>query len=142
MAHHNLPVRISRWPVSVLGAQTVQRPGAVRTVIWPARGLEDMRIPGHVPGYVHDRVMSKSGPTAPEVPFANGRVWLLRLTDGYKAWEGWSNAQGWYRAEGLEAGVEYIAVGIDPERHYKATGAGPVRAKASVEGTRGTGGTP
>lgn len=138
MAHHNLPVRIAQWPAAVRGAQTVQRPGAVRTVIWPARGLEDMRIPGHVPGYVHDRVMSKSGPTAPEVPFANGRVWLLRLTDGYKAWEGWSNAQGWYRAEGLEAGVDYIAVGIDPERHYKATGAGPVRAKASVEGTGGT----
>ncbi len=138
MAHHNLPVRISHWSAPVLGAQTVQRPGAVRTVIWPARGLEDMRIPGHVPGYVHDRVMSKTDPTAPEVPFANGRVWLLRLTDGYKAWEGWSNAQGWYRAEGLEAGVEYVAVGIDPERHYKATGAGPVRAKASVEGTGGT----
>lgn len=141
MAHHNLPVRIAQWPAAVRGAQTVQRPAAVH-VSWTARCQQDMRMPGHVPGYVHDRVMSKSGPTAPEVPFANGRVWLLRLTDGYKAWEGWSNAQGWYRAEGLEAGVEYIAVGIDPERHYKATGAGPVRAKASVEGTRGTGGTP
>lgn len=134
MAHHNLPVRVWQQGVSVPGAQTVQRPAAVR-VYGSIRSLEDARIPGHVPGHVHERVMSKSGPTAQEMPFAHARVWLLRLADGRKAWEGFSDAQGWYRADGLEAGVEYVAVGIDPARHYKATGAGPVRARASTGGT-------
>jgi hypothetical protein len=72
--------------------------------------------------------MFKATPSSPESPFANGRVWLLRLADGYKAWEGWSDAGGYYTATGLELGVEYIAVGIDPYRNHKATGAGPVVA--------------
>ena len=82
-------------------------------------------------GAITDRVMYRATPTSPEAPFANGRVWLLRLADGYKAWEGWSDAQGHYTATGLEAGVEYVAVGIDPCRNYKATGAGPVVAPAA-----------
>ena len=41
---------------------------------------------------------------------------------------GWSDAGGYYTATGLELGVEYIAVGIDPYRNHKATGAGPVVA--------------
>jgi uncharacterized membrane protein len=77
-------------------------------------------------GTITDRVVFKSG--ASELPFANGRVWLLRLADGYKAWEGWSSGDGWYTATGLELGVEYIAVGIDPYRNHRATGAGPVTA--------------
>ena len=93
MAHHNLPVRIAQWPAAVRGAQTMQRPAAAR-VYGCIRSLEDARIPGHVPGHVHERVMSKSGPTAPEMPFAHARVWLLRLADGCKAWEGYSDAQG------------------------------------------------
>lgn len=79
-------------------------------------------------GAVTDRVMFKATPSSPESPFAMGRVWLLRLADGYKAWEGWSNQAGYYTATGLELGVDYIAVGIDPQRNHKATGAGPVRA--------------
>ena len=79
-------------------------------------------------GAITDRVMFKATPSSPESPFAQGRVWLLRLADGYKAWEGFSNAAGYYTATGLEVGVEYIAVGIDPLRNQKATGAGPVRA--------------
>ena len=79
-------------------------------------------------GTITDRVMFKATPSSPESPFAQGRVWLLRLVDGYKAWEGWSNAAGYYTATGLELGVDYIAVGIDPLRNHKATGAGPVRA--------------
>lgn len=79
-------------------------------------------------GVISDRVMFKATPSSPESPFAKGRVWLLRLTDGYKAWEGWSDAGGYYTATGLELGVEYIAVGIDPYRNHKATGAGPVVA--------------
>ncbi len=79
-------------------------------------------------GQITDRVMFKATPSSPESPFAKGRVWLLRLADGYKAWEGWSDAGGYYTATGLELGVEYIAVGIDPYRNHKATGAGPVVA--------------
>lgn len=88
----------------------------------------DWRLIGDTSGTIRDRVMVKLTPSSPESPFASGRVWLLRLTDGYKAWEGWSDAQGWYSARGLEVGVEYIAVGIDPYLDHKATGAGPVMA--------------
>ena len=77
-------------------------------------------------GTISDQVVLKSG--AGEVPFALGRVWLLRLADGYKAWEGWSDADGYYTATGLELGVEYVAVAIDPTRTHKTTGAGPVTA--------------
>ena len=94
-----------------------------------ASGLgRDWRLIADTSGTIRDRVMVKLTPSSPESPFATGRVWLLRLTDGYKAWEGWSDAQGWYSARGLEVGVEYIAVGIDPYRDHKATGAGPVMA--------------
>ena len=79
-------------------------------------------------GVISDRVMFKATPSSPETPFALGRVWLLRLDDGAKAWEGWSDASGYYTATGLDLGVEYIAVGIDPYRNHKATGAGPVVA--------------
>lgn len=79
-------------------------------------------------GVITDRMMFRASPSSPEVPFATGRVWLLRLADGYKAWEGWSDAGGYYTATGLELGIEYIAVGIDPYRNNKATGAGPVVA--------------
>lgn len=79
-------------------------------------------------GVITDRVMFKATPSSPESPFAMGRVWLLRAADGYKAWEGWSDASGYYTATGLDLGVEYVAVGIDPYRNHKATGAGPVVA--------------
>lgn len=77
-------------------------------------------------GTITDQVVLKSGAT--ETPYVNGRVWLLRLADGYKAWEGWSNAGGYYTATGLEVGVDYVAVAIDPLRNHKTTGAGPVTA--------------
>ena len=89
---------------------------------------DDLRQRYPTYGQITDRVMFKATPSSPESPFAQGRVWLLRLADGYKAWEGFSNAAGYYTATGLEVGVEYIAVGIDPLRNQKATGAGPVRA--------------
>lgn len=76
---------------------------------------------------ISDRVVLKVNATT-ELPFAGGRVWLLRLADGFKAWEGWSDAQGYYTATGLEVGVEYVAVAIDPTRQHKTTGAGPVAA--------------
>jgi len=92
------------------------------------RALPDFRHVATATGVITDRVMFKATPSSPESPFAMGRVWLLRLADGFKAWEGWSDAGGYYTATGLELGVEYIAVGIDPYRNHKATGAGPVVA--------------
>ena len=93
---------------------------------------KDWRLFADTKGVISDRVMIKLTPSSPETPFVNGRVWLLRLTDGYKAWEGFSNAQGYYTARGLELGVAYIAVGIDPYAEHKATGAGPVIATAGA----------
>lgn len=98
---------------------------ATVVVTFPERTI-DIRHLRSTTGTITDRVVFKSG--ASELPFASGRVWLLRLADGYKAWDGWSDSAGWYTATGLELGVEYVAVGIDPYRNHRATGAGPVMA--------------
>lgn len=90
------------------------------------RCSHDLRQIRTTTGTITDQVVVKSG--AIETPFVNGRVWLLRLADGYKAWAGWSDAGGYYTATGLEIGVEYVAVAIDPTRNHKTTGAGPVTA--------------
>jgi hypothetical protein len=95
----------------------------------PAPGLArstDLRQLRATTGTITDQVVLKSGAT--ETPFVNGRVWLLRYADGWKAWEGWSNATGYYTATGLEVGVKYVAVAIDPTGNHKTTGAGPVMA--------------
>lgn len=94
----------------------------------------DYRHGKPITGAIADYMMLKASPTAPEVPFVRGRVWLLRAIDGYKAWEGYSDAQGYYRAEGLELGVAYIPVGIDPTGTHKASAAGP--AVATLTGER------
>lgn len=98
----------------------------------PATALRDYRQVIATTGVISDKVMIKLTASAPETPFASGRVWLLRLADGFKAWEGWSDAQGNYTATGLEAGVAYVAVGIDPYAEHKATGAGPVVASGAA----------
>lgn len=90
----------------------------------------DFRQPGVARGYVKDQVMIKMTPTSPESPFKDARVWLLRNVDGYKAWEGFSNAAGWYLARGLEIGIEYLAIATDPTKEHKATAAGVVVAVA------------
>jgi hypothetical protein len=76
-------------------------------------------------GTVSDRVVLKVNSTT-EVPFVLARVWLLRAADGYKAWEGWSDAGGYYTATGLELGVDYVVMAQDPARVHKTTAAGPV----------------
>jgi hypothetical protein len=106
-----------RAPQTYIGVAPLAAPGKV---------LSDLRNFRPPTGTISDVVVLKSGAT--ETPFVNGRVWLLRAADGWKAWEGWTDAAGAYTATGLELGVEYIAVGIDPLRNHKTTGAGPVLA--------------
>lgn len=100
----------------------------------PARLQQDYRLSTPTTGRIVDYMMLKASPTAPEVPFARGRVWLLRAIDGYKACECRTDARGRYTAEGLELGVDYIPVGIDPTGQNKASAAGP--AVATLTGER------
>ncbi|WP_423933157.1 hypothetical protein [Comamonas sp. 23] len=83
---------------------------------------------GNTTGVINDRVMLKTSPSAPEVPMASARVWALRLADGYKAWEGFSDALGYYHAAGLEVGVAYQVTAIDLTGEHKCTAGGPVVA--------------
>lgn len=117
-------------PAPVLGAIQGREPArytAVAQMPVPTWLQQDLRILRTTAGTITDQVVLKSGAT--QVPFVSGRVWLLRLADGRKAWEGWSDAAGWYTATGLEVGVEYVAMAIDPTRTHKTTGAGPVAAQ-------------
>lgn len=100
---------------------------SVSPVALPSSTQQDLRYTRSTTGMISDVVVLKVNSTT-EVPFANGRVWLLRAADGLKAWEGWTDAAGAYNATGLELGVEYVALAIDPTRTHKTTGAGPVLA--------------
>ena len=110
-------------PTGILGAHTV------------GRLLRDFRLTGDTHGTWTDRVVFKATPSSPEQPFANALVWILRRMDGYMAWAGYSDANGYYTATGLENGVQYVAVGIDlrDAAHippgdpglFKTVGAGP-----------------
>ena len=73
--------------------------------------------------------------TAGEAPHPYARVIVLRMIDGKKVWEGFADENGNWKADGLHPGLEYIAVGIDQQRVFKTTAAGPV--KATVEGGNG-----
>lgn len=73
-------------------------------------------------------VMVKPSPTAPEVPFVGARVRLHRLSDGYCAWEGVSDATGHYWPRSLEVGMAYYPVAIDPTGTHECDAAGPVTA--------------
>ncbi len=125
MADVSTPTASAPAPGAIQGRVSLRH---IATVALAAPGalLSDLRNFRPPTGTITDQVVLKSGAT--ETPFVNGRVWLLRLADGYKAWEGWSNATGHYTATGLEIGVDYVSVAIDPLRNHKATGAGPVTA--------------
>ena len=97
----------------------------------PSRLAPDYRHGTPTTGRIVDYMMLKASPTAPEAPFVRGRVWLLRAIDGYKACECWTDAQGRYTADGLEPGIAYIPVGIDPTGMHKAAAGGPVVATES-----------
>lgn len=100
-----------------------------------ARALRDFRVLGDSDGTWTDRVIFKAGASAPEQPFAGALVWVLRRADAALAWSGFSDASGYYTATGLERGVDYVAVGIDPRDAarippdapglFKTVGAGP-----------------
>lgn len=125
MAHLAYPVSAVGTGGSVNGRAAARFAGVIVHRV-DGRLARDFRHLITTSGTISDVVVLKTG--GGEMPFTNGRVWLLRLADGYKAWEGWTDAAGAYTATGLELGVEYIAVGIDPLRNHKATGAGPVLA--------------
>lgn len=80
----------------------------------------------------NNRVMLKTDPTAPEVPFVGARVRLHRLIDGSLAWQGQSDAQGYYWPTGLEVGVAYYPVAIDLTGAHECDAAGPVVATQAI----------
>lgn len=80
----------------------------------------------------NNRVMLKADPSAPELPFVGARVRLHRLTDGYCAWQGQSDAQGYYWPTGLEVGVAYYPVAIDMSGAHECDAAGPVVATQAI----------
>lgn len=81
---------------------------------------------------LNNRVFFKTSAAAPELPMAGARVRLHRLIDGYCAWQGLSDAQGYYHATGLEVGLKYIPVAIDLTGTYECVAAGPVIAEAAL----------
>lgn len=96
----------------------------------PGLSLRNYLLPGDAVGTVHtnNRVMVKAAPDAPEVPMAGARVRLHRLADGYCAWQGISDVNGYYWPTGLEVGAEYYPVAIDLLRVHECDAAGPVVA--------------
>lgn len=101
----------------------------------------DFRLLSDTTGTWTDRVVFKATPSSPEQPFANALVRVMRRADGYLAWAGYSDANGYYTATQLERGVAYVALAIDP-RHaasipitdpgiFKAVGAGPFTVPAA-----------
>lgn len=90
----------------------------------------DRRFFGDTTGAIatNNRVMVKAGPDAPEAPMVGARVRLHRKQDGYCAWEGISDAAGYYHASGLEVGLTYIPVAIDLSGTYECVASGPVVA--------------
>lgn len=95
-------------------------------------------------GVITGQVTFKADASSPEQPFANGRVWLLRRVDGYKAVECWADAGGVYSASGLEEGCEYMVTAIDPYGTYTAVSAFATAGDTGVNlvfGEAGAGGS-
>lgn len=120
--------------VELAGAtQSEQRPAIFSgaAAVGLASGFaRDWRFVAESVGTITDsaRVMLKSDASAPEVPMRGARVRLHRILDGYCAWEGLSDANGYYWPRGLEVGVAYYPVAIDLTGTHKCEAAGPVIA--------------
>lgn len=134
MAELSYPVGIDR-SLGIFAAGAVPPAFTLARLEPTAVFAKDFRLVAASGGTWTDRVMFKAAPTSPEQPFANALVWVLRRADGYLAWSGFSDANGYYTASRLENGVDYVAVGIDPRdaAHipsgdpglFKTVGAGP-----------------
>ena len=94
----------------------------------PLHAQRDFRFEGDTRGVVRSVATLKPAANQPEVPFANARIWLLRLADGCKVWEGKTDAAGNYVATNLVVGEQYVPVGIDPWFDHKSVAGGPVTA--------------
>ena len=99
-------------------------------LVLPVASARDFRFSGDTTGTIttNNRVMIKAGPDAPETPMPGARVRLHRKQDGYCAWEGISDAAGYYHASGLEVGLTYIPVAIDLSGTYECVAANPIMA--------------
>ena len=109
----------------------------------PGPGFVQGRIPQRIEllgvmqpvfGCLQSRVLLKTDQSLPSVPVRRARVWALRLRDGYKAWEGFSDDDGYYRATGLEVGELYQMTAIDLTGGFRCTAGGPVLAQKQSGG--------
>ncbi|MEG0920674.1 MAG: hypothetical protein RSD57_14500 [Comamonas sp.] len=117
-------------PGVIAGRQPVRFSGLGR-LSGPQTLQQDFRFSLSTLGEIRDRAMFKTSPSAPEVPMPLARIWVQRLVDGRRAWEGFSDALGYYHATGLEVGVAYVVIGIDTAGEHKCTAGGPVTAKVA-----------
>ena len=77
----------------------------------------------------NNRVLYKADASSPEVPFAGALVRVHRLSvDGWCAWQGLSDVNGYYWPVGLEVGLAYYPVAIDLTGTHECDAAGPVIA--------------
>lgn len=121
-------------PVNPAGISPLPARISARTdYLWSGPG-RDWRQPGNTGGTIshNNRVMLKADPNAPELPFVGARVRLHRLSDGYCAWQGQSDAQGYYWPTGLEVGAQYYPVAIDLTGAHECDAAGPVVATQAI----------
>lgn len=122
-----LPINVQLNLYVIQGAPSIaQYSGTVP--LQRQRVSRDWRLPQGNEGFIRDRAMIKTSPTAPEVPMPLARIWVQRLVDGFKAWEGFSDSLGYYNATGLEVGVTYVVTAIDLTGEHKCTAGGPVVA--------------
>lgn len=126
----SIPIEVVSSPTHIAARPRARWAGAVVPAAATARLAQDFRLVADTRGTItnNNRVMRKADPDAPELPAANIRVRLHRLADGRCAWEGFSDADGYYWPAGLEVGVEYYPVAIDHTRTHEVDSAGPVVA--------------
>lgn len=94
------------------------------------RRASDLRSPNATTGTIAEDnlVLVKATPESAALPIRGARVRLHRAADGLCAWQGVSDAAGYYHATGLEVGVTYIPVAIDLSGTYECVASGPVVA--------------
>lgn len=133
MAHVTTPTALT-GVVAVIDGQPAAAYSGAKLVPLVGRLSRDYRFFGDTAGTIalNNRVFFKTSAAAPELPMAGARVRLHRLIDGYCAWQGISDAQGYYHATGLEVGLKYIPVAIDLTGTYECVAAGPVIAEAAL----------